>query len=649
MNKNSTIDLIGVTIIKFLSVACCCFPLRPALWIGRRLGNIALIVNSKRRAIAYANLKSAFPEKKTGEIKKILKSHYESLGMNIVELLKLPVLKKSYLRKYIKLLDFDKIERSLEKGKGVILLAAHFGNWEITSLAVNSRGHSVSVFARDQKYRRLNDLLNKYREMTGCKIIAKGFAVREIIKALKNNKIVGMLVDQDAGANGIFVNFMHRPASTAQGAVSFALKTGADIITCFIRRQADFSKHIVDIGGPLELVNTGERERDIKKNLDKITDVMEDYIRKYPDQWLWPHKRWKSSPHRTVLVLNDGKAGHLNQAKAVAEMIEGALGSRLEIRGIEEKPIVKIKIIEVKFKNRFARIISDINSIFSGKHCQGCLRCLKFCLKKETFSEIKNQYADIIISCGASTVGANIVLKNENNAKSIVIMKPGLGRARKFDLILLPAHDAPARLKSNMLITEISPNRILPRASSLERKIRGIGLLIGGDAKNFKLEREVVEKTIDGVIKISEEMGYDIFASTSRRTVSEVDSLLKDKLKNNKRCRLLVIANEKNIEGAAQRILDESEIVLVSPESVSMISEAVSARKHVVVFGLKARGSKLKGKYGRNLANLEKQGYIKTAEGDKIYSTIKQILEENPVIKEPGDKKNITQRLQALM
>ncbi len=660
MNKDSIIDLLGFLIVKALSVVSWCIPLRMALWIGRRAGDLARITNSRRRTIAYTNLKAAFPEKKTGEIKKILKSHYQNLGMSVVELLKLPVMGKKYLHEHLKIENFSSIERSLAKGKGIILLSAHFGNWEIASLAASSRGHSFTVFAREQKHSRLNDLLNGYREMTGCKVITKGYAVRGIIKTLYDNGIVAMVSDQDAGSNGVFVNFMHRPASTAQGPISFALKTGAQLIPCFVWRSG-FKDHIIEIGESLELVNTGEKEKDIRKNLDRITDILETRIRKHPDQWLWSHKRWKSSPHRTVLVLSDGKAGHLNQAVAVAEMVEQALGSRLEARGIVEKPIVKIKVVEVKFKNRVARIALDINSIFSGRYCQGCLKCLKFCLKKETFNELKNQYADVVISCGSSTVAANIFLKNENSAKGIVIMKPGLGRAGKSDLIILPGHDEPYRLRRNMLVTDAAPNRIITAVKGEGLGVKGLGLLIGGDAKNFKLEKQDVEKVIDGVLKIAEDMDRDIFISTSRRTSSEIDSLLKERLKGNKRCRLLVIANDKNIKGAVQKILDSSELVVVSPESISMISEAVSAKRRVVVFGVKGEASnhslrsgtghglRVKGKYGRNVTNLEKQGYVKTAPAEEIYDVIKQVLRQRPALKELGDRKRIIERLQGIV
>ena len=422
MNKDSIIDFLGFIIVKLISVIFWLVPLCLALWVGRRLGDIAYHVNVKRRSIAYANLKSAFPEKKACEIKRILRLHYRNLGMSVVELLKLPVMGKKYLNTHVQFENFEGMENAHRKGKGVILLTAHFGNWEISSLAASARGHAISVFAREQKYARLNGLLNRSREMTGCKVITKGFSLRDIVRTLHDNGMVGMLADQDAGANGMFINFLHRPASTAQGPVSFALKTGALILPCFIRRK-EHGRHALEINKPLELVQTGDKDKDIKRNLENITDMLEDRIRRFPDQWLWSHKRWKSSPYRTVLVLSDGKAGHLNQAMAVGELVEEALTSRLKARGIGEPPIVKIKVVEVKFKNRFTRMLLDLSSLFATRRCQGCMRCLRFLLKKESYDKMKNEYADIIVSCGASTIGTNIFLKYENNAKAILIMK----------------------------------------------------------------------------------------------------------------------------------------------------------------------------------------------------------------------------------
>jgi len=598
--------------------------------------------------IAYANLKAAFPEKSSKDLKRINRAHFENLGMNVIELLKLPFMAKDYLRRHVKLENVDSLKFSLEQGKGVIVLTAHFGNWEIASLVASLNGYTMSVFAREQKYEKLNNLLNQFRQSTGCKVITKGFSIKDIIRTLNNNGIVAMLSDQDAGANGVFVNFFNRPASTAQGIIAFGSKTGAKILPSFIWRVG-VDKHIARVGDPFKLiVSTGDKEKDVQVNLQRIADILEDYIRKFPEQWLWAHKRWKSTPQRSVLVLADGKAGHLNQAIGVAEMVEDALGSRLKARAIEEKPIVKIQVIDVKFKNKFMKIILNLSSVFASRRCQGCLRCLKFCLAKESFEAVKNKYADIIISCGASTVPANIFLKYENNAKNVVIMKPGLARSKKIDLIILPHHDC-THNRSNILIIEGAPNRI--RVANDERRAtnNGIGLLIGGDAKGFRLKKEDVEKVIGEVIKISEEKNIDILVSTSRRTSPEVDRLLKEKLSDNKRCKLLIIANEKNIDGTIANIFGLSDVLIVSPESVSMISEAASSGKNVIVFGEKLKVKGGEGKYMRMVLNLERHGYIKTAEPDEIYDKIKEILETRPEIKRLDDREKIVERLKGLI
>ena len=639
MYKDSMIDFLGFIIVKVLGAAFCCLPLGLSLWIGRRIGGLAHLFNSKRRSIAYANVKSAFPEKGCKEIKRIVKAHYRNLGMSIVELFKVPVMGKRYVDRHVTVKNIKRIQDALDRGKGVMMVTAHFGNWEIGSLAINAHGYRMSVFAREQKYARLNNLLDRYREKMGSIVVAKGFSIRDVIKTLKNNGIVAMLSDQDAGANGVFVNFFNRPASVAPGAVNLSLRTGSVMLPSLIRRVG-FDRHELVIG---EALNIGE---DVKANLEKIAAVLEHNIKNFPEQWLWSHKRWKSSPHRTVLVLSDGKTGHLNQAMTVAGMVEAALGSRLKARGIEEKPIVKIKTMDLRFKNRFTRVLLDFASLFAGRRCQGCLQCLKFCLDKGSFEKIRNTYADMIISCGASTVASNIFMKYENNAKGIVIMKPGLDRGRKFDLIILPRHDTTGKVKRNTLITEAAPNKILPSAFSLQPLAKGIGLLIGGDAKNFKLTEEVVEKVIDGVLKIAEEMERDIFITTSRRTSPEIDSYLKDKLSNNTRCKLLVIANEKNPESAVQKIFDSSEVIIVSPESISMISEAASSGRQVVVFSDKREN---RGKYGKVVESLENKGYIKIAALDEVYSKVRQILTRRPVVKRLDDRKGIIERLKGIV
>lgn len=654
------IDFLGSIIVRIFSILLYGIPLRMALWIGRRMGDLAYLMNSKRRSIAYANLKAAFPEKKSPEIKKIARSHFENFGMSLIELLKVPLMGKRYLERYVTVENFERIKEALLKGKGVIILSAHSGNWEIASLAISARGHRMSIFVREQKYARLNNLLNRHRAMTGCNVITKGFSVRDIIKTLKDNGIIAMLADQDAGPSGVFVDFLGRSASMAHGVLIFSLKTGAVILPSFVRRVSCY-KNVLEIGEPLELINTGDKEKDIKLNLGKIADIFGSFIKASPEYWLWSHKRWKTTPQRTVLVLSDGKAGHFNQAMAAAEMIKEALSSRLKDRGIKEEPVLKVHVVELEFRSRPRRILLDIASYFAGRWCQGRLGCLRFCLEKEAFHKIKDIYADIIVSCGASTAGANIFLRYENNAKNIHIMKPGLARNRRFNMVILPRHDAPKKKSPNILITEGAPNRIteeamkeavlrvLPRESHLAR--HGVGLLIGGDTKIFKLRKESVEEVVNNALKIAEEMNLDIFISSSRRTSGEVDAFLRDKLDRNPRCKLLVIANERNIEGALPAIFGSSEVIIVSPDSISMISEAVTSGKYVVVFKERQPAGRpgCQGKYNRSIEYLEREGYIKTAAPDEIYEVVKDFLKRKPSTRELQDRKRIIERLKVII
>ncbi|MFH1478939.1 MAG: ELM1/GtrOC1 family putative glycosyltransferase [Candidatus Omnitrophota bacterium] len=655
---NSIIDFLLFIIVKAIGLLLSFLPLGLSLFIGRRLGDMAYLVNSKRRSIAYANLKASFPDKKRKELKEIARSHYRNLGMNIIELLKFPQMSPSYLKRHIEFRGTENTEKAISQEKGVILLTAHFGNWEISSLASNSLGYKMSVFAREQKYKKLDNLLNRYRQLTGCKVVTKGFSVRDIIKTLKDNGIVAMLADQDAGANGVFVDFFGRRASAATGPIVFGQKTGAVILPSFARRKDDLD-HFVEINRPFELIDTKDKEKDLKANLENLNKILEGYITRFPDQWLWSHKRWKSSPDRKVLLLSDGKAGHLNQSLSAADLVKDALRRRLDRKGIKENEIVDIKICEIEFKNRFTRIFLDIASVFSGRRCQGCMRCLKFSLTKESFKRVAAQYADIVVSCGSSLASVNIFLKYENNAKNCIIMKPGFYNRGKFDRVMISKHDMPFKKSPNLVITELPLNNITN--IEMDKKTSdvfgediakgGVGLLVGGDAKGFSLDKEYTERLLEAALRICKDRSLGLFVTTSRRTPVEIEMYLKDKLKDDVLCRSLVIANKGNVQGIVPAILGVSDIILTTPDSVSMISEAVSSGKYVVV--IKEHKSKIRqgheNKYDRIIANLERDGYIETAYPSGIYDKIAYLLKNRPKIKVLKDRDIVRDSLESIL
>jgi len=253
---------------------------------------------------------------------------------------------------YFQLLYFENIERFLKQGKGGIVLSAHFGNWELSSVTSALTDLPLLVLAREQKMSRLNDALNAYRESKGCKVVKKGMATREIYEHLAKNGIVGILSDQDAGKKGEFVNFLGRPTSTARGAFALSQKTGAVIIPSFMARVSG-PYHRLILESPIEVADdeSGESEA-----MQRFASTLERYVRKYPEQWLWLHKRWKSTPSRKVVILSDGKSGHLNQSKAIFESI----GECRREAGYSDSD-TELKIIEIKYRTKVHRAIMAVH------------------------------------------------------------------------------------------------------------------------------------------------------------------------------------------------------------------------------------------------------------------------------------------------
>ena len=320
------IDFILSLIVRFQGLIIRCLPLRLGLFIGGKVGGLGYyLAGRKRNVLAYENIKAALGDKLTPQqMKKTLKNVYRNLGEGFIELLWMPKMDKRYIDKNIEIVGMDHLIQARKKGGGLIFLTAHFGNWEILNLAAAVKGYPIKAIARQQKMRRLNDLLNSYREMKGCKVIFKDDAKKEMLRALRNKEIVGILGDQSGGNRGIFIDFFGRPASTPVGAVAFGLKTNSLIMPVFIVKQGK-GKHKITLTPPLEIKNTQDQTKDIADGLNQYIKILEKFITDYPNHWLWLHRRWKSTPVRNILILSDGKAGHLNQALAVEKCLQEAI------------------------------------------------------------------------------------------------------------------------------------------------------------------------------------------------------------------------------------------------------------------------------------------------------------------------------------
>ncbi len=630
MNKNSIIDYLGCILIRLFGPLIRSLPLNVSLFLGARLGELFYYFDLKHKSIAYTNIKTVFSAKLSPqELSSLTKEFYRSFGQSLIEILLIPLVDKAYFNKYITLEGQQHIFEGFKKGKGAILVTVHAGGWEFSNIICANLGFAFNLFIRNQRYPRLNELLNAYRSRKGCKLIQRENGTRQLIRALKNNQAIGMTADQ-GGKSGTSVKFFGKYASMPSGAIRLALKYDAAIILGFYTRiNGPYIK--LSIEPPFEIKKTGNLEKDINDNLQALVHVFEKYILRYPREYLWSYKIWKYTKEQNILIVSDGRVGHLRQSEAVA----GIAKDCLKDKGVS----ANVNIAEIKFRNKFFRAALTASCYLAGKyHCQGCLWCLRTFLKDDAYRALISIKPDIVITCGASVAPINYVISRENLAKSIVVMRPSVLNTKRFNLVVMSRHDKPPKRK-NITVIEgalnlINEDYLKGQGENLKTHVKinkelVLGVLVGGDTKIFHLTKDLMQE-ISGQIKISlEKLDGEVLITTSRRTSSAVERLLKEEFINYERSRLLVIANEKNIPEAVGGILASSEIIITSPESMSMISEAVNSKKYVLVFN----SPHLSKKYRRFLNYFAKNKYIYLVDSYNLAKKIEEIWLNRPGIR----------------
>ena len=246
-----------------------------------------------RKKTVKDNLQKAFPQYSKSRINKIAFGSYRSFCITLVEILYLPGMSKSELKSSVLYTDIPLIMEKYNEGKGIIFLGAHFGNWEYIALSVAVQlDIPITVIVKSQRNTFVTNWLDNMRVKWGNKIVPLGISIRQVYKELREKKIVAMVADQRGPAEGIRINFMGRKASVFAGPALLALKTGAPIIFGVTIRQQDFSYKTA-----IEVINTEdlpeEEELKIAELSQRHVAVLEKYIKQFPEQWLWMHKRWK--------------------------------------------------------------------------------------------------------------------------------------------------------------------------------------------------------------------------------------------------------------------------------------------------------------------------------------------------------------------
>jgi KDO2-lipid IV(A) lauroyltransferase len=252
-------------------------------------------VAPRRRLIAIHNLKRAFPEKSMNQIIEIAKGVYRNMAIVAADFFDIPKLTQENIRELIAVEGLEHCRKALEKNKGALMFGAHFGNWELGAIALSLALKPSVVIYRPLDSALLENLVTWVRSCTGNIPLAKDFAMRGMLRHLKKNDILGILIDQNVSvAEGVFVDFFGRPACTTTGLALLAMHTGAPVIPGHVVRMDDGRYRFI-FGAEVALVRTGDREQDILVNTQKFTSILEDTIRRYPDQWLWVHQRWKTA------------------------------------------------------------------------------------------------------------------------------------------------------------------------------------------------------------------------------------------------------------------------------------------------------------------------------------------------------------------
>jgi KDO2-lipid IV(A) lauroyltransferase len=252
---------------------------------------------SRLRSVGERNLQLALPNISLPERNRILREVYRHLGWQLVEFCRMSRYTAENTRDWIRTEGLEHYLAAAERGKGVLIVTGHLGAWELSSFYHSLMGHPMGMVIRRLDNRRLDDFVNRIRCLHGNRVLHKDEFARGLLTAMHAGETVGILMDTNMRPpQGIFVNFFGRPACTASGLARVALKTGAAVLPGFMLWEPAEKKYVLHFGPEITFWKSGDPEADALTATQQCAAATENWIRRYPDQWLWIHRRWKTRP-----------------------------------------------------------------------------------------------------------------------------------------------------------------------------------------------------------------------------------------------------------------------------------------------------------------------------------------------------------------
>jgi len=274
-------------------------PLELVLYLGELIGIGTYYIVTDKKRIALKNLRAALgKEYNEHQLKHIFREMARNLGRSMMEFLRFPAMTPKDIEQHIKFTGLEHLEKARAQGKGVFILTAHFGNWELYARALVFKGYPLNIVTKHLINRVLNRFWLDYRRRAKVNALYWKGSLAEIVRRLRNNELMGFVLDQNTKRKeGVFVNFFGRPACTIPSLATLAQRLGTPVVPGFIIRE-NKAYHRIVFEPPLVFQKRGTLNETIVHNTQIYTGVIERYIRAYPDHWAWVHRRWKTKPLR---------------------------------------------------------------------------------------------------------------------------------------------------------------------------------------------------------------------------------------------------------------------------------------------------------------------------------------------------------------